>query len=345
MASAGSNPRVRFVVPEEHNDKEENANTLISNEQTSQSESPGAGVATIENFFYYSATDRKWHAIRSSDQDGPPKQLRSSFTLITWNIDFNSTDADLRAGAVLSHLRRLLTTSQDDSAESMAPTVVLLQEVADDVVKVLAEHEWVRENFYITDVDGAHGKWQHASYGTVTLVDRRLKLKNHIRLGYNTEYQRDCLFVDIECVRLSDSEVVTIRVGNTHLESLISKPPKRPNQLKLAAVFAHDKNVYAGIVAGDMNPIEDFDANLPKEADMDDAWLLAGNKEEDAKGHTWGYQTENNIYQPRRFDKILLTPGKLKLEAMDVIGAGEKVALHNVFLSDHYGVMGNVRVV
>ncbi|KAF3934325.1 hypothetical protein ABW19_dt0209019 [Dactylella cylindrospora] len=308
--------------------------------------SPDAGVAHILTINYFDPEEQKWNAVYNSAEAGFKEQPRANFALVTWNVDFDSPEPQNRIDTAMSYLRSLLVTATD-AADTISPVIIVLQEVSHEMIKSLAENEWVQQNFYITDVSTDDGLWQRSHYGTVTLVDRRINVQNVIRLHYDSDYYRDCLFVDVEAARTITSENVTVRIGNTHLESLKSPIPKRPAQLKLAAQFVlYDQNVFTGIVAGDMNPIEAFDANLPAEVGLKDAYLETGGKENDPRGHTWGYQPEQNEYPKRRFDKILYAPGgRMKIEQVQPIGIGQKTLERpKVFISDHYGVFGFVRI-
>ncbi|EPS39132.1 hypothetical protein H072_7099 [Dactylellina haptotyla CBS 200.50] len=308
--------------------------------------SPDAGVAHVIGIHYYDFEEKQWKHIQSSKELGPGPSPRSNFGLVTWNVDFASPEPQNRIDAAMSYLRSMLV-SGTDGPDSISPSVILLQEVNHEMVKELAESEWIRKKFYITDVTTDQGIWQKSHYGTVTLVDRSININTVIRLHYDSDMARDCLFVDIEAASSQTSENVTVRIGNTHLESLVPPTPMRLAQMKLAARFVlYDTAVYTGLIAGDMNPIEHFDSYLPVEAGLKDAYLENGGKEESPRGHTWGYQTENNQFPKRRFDKILYAPGdRLKVEQVEVIGIGEKTSSKpKVYISDHFGVFGNVRI-
>ncbi|KAK6537914.1 hypothetical protein TWF694_010812 [Orbilia ellipsospora] len=310
---------------------------------------PDAGVAHVIGIHFFDAEENKWRHIQNSEAEELGRRRespRSNFALITWNIDFSISQPQNRIAAAISYLRSLLI-SGTDQPDSISPAIIVLQEITADMVKRLANSEWVRKHFYMTDVRADEGIWLKSHYGTVTLVDRRIPIKNAIRLHYDSNMGRDCLFVDIEAVSAETSENVLVRVGNTHLESLVQPTPMRSEQLRLAANFIlNDASVYTGLVAGDMNPIEKFDATLPADVGLKDAYLENGGDDEDEKGHTWGYQTEDNKFPKRRFDKILYSPnGKIKMEQVEVIGVGEKtMAQPRVWVSDHFGVLANVRI-
>ncbi|KAF3906536.1 hypothetical protein ABW20_dc0107531 [Dactylellina cionopaga] len=313
-------------------------------QSTPMSAGPEGGVAHAVGIYSYSVDEKKWKHNQNPTEIKPRGQPRSNFTLITWNVDFTTPEPRKRINAAISYLHSLLVSGTEGS---ISPAVIVLQEVNHQMIKQLADDEWVQNNFYVTDVTAWKGIWVENRYGTVTLVDRRMNVENVIRLHYVSDMGRDCLFVDIEGTSLSTSQKVTIRIGNTHLESLVRPTPMRLNQLKLAAGFVkNDANIHAGLIAGDMNPIEPPDSLLPAETGLLDAYLVNGGQEDDPDGHTWGYQTENNPFPNRRFDKIFYAPGdRLKVEQVEVIGQGEKTKEDlRIYISDHYGVSANVRV-
>ncbi|KAF3903310.1 hypothetical protein AA313_de0209548 [Arthrobotrys entomopaga] len=308
---------------------------------------PDAGVAHVVGIHYFDPEQNKWRHIQNSEELGRGRESpRSNFALVTWNVDFVTSQPQNRIIAAISYIRSLII-SGTEQPDSISPAIIVLQEVTSDMVKRLANSEWVRKHFYITDVKPDNGIWLKSHYGTVTLVDRRIPIKNVIRLHYDSDMGRDCLFVDVEAASAETSESVLVRVGNTHLESLIQPTPMRSAQLKLAAGFImNDASVYTGLVAGDMNPIEEFDQTLPADVGFKDAYLENGGDEEDENGHTWGYQTEDNQFPKKRLDKILYSPnGRINIEQVEVIGVGEKTMSEpRVFVSDHFGVMANVRI-
>ena len=129
---------------------------------------------------------------------------------------------------------------------------------------------------------------------------------------------RDALFVDIK-----DTEKC-IRFCNTHLESLIARPPLRPAQVKLASGYLHDAD--AGVIAGDFNAIERFDARLHVENGLKDAYLENRGVEGGEGGWTWGMQSgaEGRKYGCSRMDKVMFC-GRVEVRGLERIGEGLKV--------------------
>ena len=171
--------------------------------------------------------------------------------------------------------------------------------------------EWIRQSFFITDIGPS--SWL-SSYGTITLIDRRLHITSVFRIRYASDMDRDALFVDIE-----ERTPTTLRFCNTHLESLVANPPLRPAQVKLAAKYLKDATVDAGVIAGDMNAIQDFDKTLHTENGLKDAFLDGGGEEGSKEGWTWGMQSmygEGERYGCSRMDKILYC-GKVDVKNLE----------------------------
>ncbi|KAJ6264637.1 hypothetical protein Dda_0786 [Drechslerella dactyloides] len=320
--------------------------TVMQHTPSGRIPSQDAGVAHVLPINAFDSDERVWKSIQSTDELGVRTEPRSNFALITWNVDFSSPEPENRIDAALSYLRSLLVSGID----TISPAIIVFQEINHSMVKSIAENEWVQRNFFVTDVSTDAGVWTKSHYGTLTLVDRRMPVKTVLRLHYDSDFNRDCLFVDVEAASAHTSQTVTVRVGNTHLESLVPPTPLRVNQMKQAGrLVLHDSNVYTGLIAGDMNPIDPFDSYLPVEVGLKDAYLEGGGQDEDPRGHTWGYQSGDGEQQPypkRRFDKILYPPGdRMTVEQVAVIGAGQKTTKQpEVFISDHFGVWGNIRI-
>jgi tyrosyl-DNA phosphodiesterase 2 len=158
--------------------------------------------------------------------------------------------------------------------------------------------------------------------------------------------QRDALFVDIP---LPSSLI--LRLCTTHLESLCAVPPKRPAQL--AAAASHLRQAHAGILAGDLNAIEEFDKTLPSECGLKDAYLESGGVEGDEGGMTWGqmaWRGERRRWGLSRMDKVLFCGGVrlvgFERFGMDVVVEEEEAArelvegrgLEKAWVTDHLGV-------
>lgn len=254
-------------------------------------------------------TGKEWTPKATSS--GEDSKL-SSLALYSWNIDFMLPYADSRMGKAIGHLQSLISR---DSSPSTA-NVVFFQECLESDIKLMASHPWIRDTFAMSDLDTSN--WQSGHYGTISLIDRRLPIASIFRVHYSaTRMERDGLFVD---VKLQDK---TVRLCNTHLESLALEPPYRIPQMKLCAEYMHNAEVHGAITAGDFNAIQDFDRTLHSENGLKDAFLEQGGKEDDPDGHTWGHQAATALrkqFGTSRMDKVYFC-GDLQLSSFEKFGA------------------------
>jgi tyrosyl-DNA phosphodiesterase 2 len=294
----------------------------------------------------YSSRKKRW-ALTSNCAKGVREPLPSSIRLVTWNIDFASSDKKKRFLTALSYLQHHVLGCHIAS-ERPEPCCILLQEVHVSVFTQILNVEWVRRYFIV--VPTGTDKWpEHAIYGNVTLVSRTIPVVNafHIVFG-NSEMNRTAVFVDIKLSipaledepRLSRG-IVTLRIANTHLESLPSGSIARPRQLKLVAHALREDGLLGGIVAGDMNAIGPSDERIVEEAGLCDAWQGG---DDDEEGFTWGYQPPGQ-YPPGRLDKVLSTRQEgYIVEEPERIGINEVIG-GDKWVSDHYGLVTRVHVV
>lgn len=327
----------------------------------------------------------------SAAQEGPgaanEEPRISNIRLLTWNIDFMAPFPQARMASALAHLRAVVEGTPASTA-----VVICLQElrqdmpvdlgrlgsasfdpqVADDL-RQLASAGWVQERFLVTDLTTDH--WR-CGYNSVTLVDRRLGVAGVSRLPFVSEYKREALLVDIPVApppsggRAEEGPETgrgrsVLRLCNVHLDSMAGKPPMRPIQWKACAKYLQDESdgVIVGILAGDCNANQDYDLTLPEENGFKDAYLEMGGKESDPDGHTWGPQSSNSRFPPKRMDKVCFwQPGEtrgadevLKLKSLEKIGVGVKVEDESIsaklaedgwldFVTDHYGLMADFEV-
>lgn len=163
--------------------------------------------------------------------------------------------------------------------------------------------------------------------------------------------QRDALFVDIPLLPTHK----TLRLCTTHLESLRASPPKRPAQL--AAAATHLRQAHAGILGGDLNAIEAFDATLHVDCGLRDAYLEMGGVEGEEGGMTWGQmagRVERERFGLTRMDKLLFCGEGVRVVGferfgMDVVVEDGEAArgleegpggLEKAWVTDHLGVRG-----
>ncbi|KAI1772401.1 Endonuclease/exonuclease/phosphatase [Hypoxylon cercidicola] len=283
----------------------------------------------------------------------PPREANAAqgitrLALFSWNIDFKLPFAKARMDAALEHLDGLVSKLGRETA-----VVIYLQECIEWNLSTVGEKGWVRDKFNITDVDESN--WA-THYGTTTLVDRRLDITSCFRVHYQkTGMQRDAFFVDV-VLNNSQGQRKTIRLCNTHLESLAS--PFRPAQVELVAKYMREDGVDGALAAGDFNAIHSSDRTLHSDNGLKDAYLELGGQEDSDDGYTWGQQASTigrNRYGYTRMDKVYFTGG-VKLESFQRFGADVQLSgrqeremimslgYEKPWITDHLGVVATVEV-
>lgn len=280
---------------------------------------------------FYGFKDGTWQ--KSNGNEIPTYTTLPTIKIVSWNIDFQASASLARMTRALSYLDEILRGLPSDM-----PSMILLQEMTSSDLDIVKKAGWVQEKYQITDVSSKN--WR-ALYGTVALVDRRLRIASVFRVLYASDMGRDALFVDIE-----DMTPTTLRFCNTHLESLTAEPPLRPAQVELAAKYLKDPAVDGALIAGDFNAIQDFDKTLHAKNGLKDAYLENGGEEDHEDGWTWGMQNppgQRQKFPCTRMDKILYC-GKAKVQSLERIGAGIKIEnwREGQFVTDHLGLTGNV---
>ncbi|KAI1384611.1 Endonuclease/exonuclease/phosphatase [Hypoxylon trugodes] len=300
-----------------------------------------------QSYFAYDSDKQAWQPMEASGNT----QNESGFgitqlALYSWNVDFMLPLAKERMDIALAHLEGLTSKLPPTTA-----AVIYLQEsIAQDLTTV-GEKPWIREKYYVTDIDDSN--WA-ARYGTTTLVDRRLDITNCFRVHYaKTRMQRDAFFVDIV---LGGGK--TVRLCNTHLESLAFEPPFRPPQMQVVVKYMHDENVFGAVAAGDFNAIQPFDRTLHEDNGLKDAYLELGGKEDSEEGYTWGQQATTTLRERfgcSRMDKVYFA-GRVKLLSFERFGRDVELSdpaqrervvslgFEKPWITDHLGVVAHFRV-
>jgi tyrosyl-DNA phosphodiesterase 2 len=222
-----------------------------------------------------------------------------------------------RMDAALAHLEEL--SKRHLGPASTTAVVINLQECLPEDLTTIGQKQWVQDKFHVTDVD--HAAWASAAYGTTMLVDRRLKITSSFRLHYSkTRMERDALFVDVAAPLYPTK---TLRLCNTHLESLALEPPFRPLQMQLIAKYMHANELSGAIVAGDFNAIQPSDVSIHTDNGLKDAYLELGGEQTGDKGFTWGQQVLPPMRQQfgfSRMDKVFFRGDGLWLQSLSKFG-------------------------
>lgn len=287
--------------------------------------------------------DGGWQGTTKQPSCSPTSIIR----LLSWNIDFQAQGGPIRMAGALQYLEELISTFPAE-----IPVMILFQEMVANDLKLIKSAPWIRSQFVITDTDVSN--WSSPTYGTTTLIDRRIPVARVFRAYFKeTQMDRDAFCVDIPT--LPNHERI-LRFCNSHLESLPISPPIRPGQMAEVSQHLHDPSVHGGVLAGDLNAIQPFDYTLHSENNLKDAYLEGGGQEKKEEGFTWGYQSYASLRERfgcQRLDKILYC-GKVEVKALQRFGINVKVeegkrakmrsfgALE--FVTDHYGLMADVVV-
>lgn len=283
----------------------------------------------------YAPSKRQWEATETGPsqlqphqptqptQSQPSPSTNQRLALYSWNIDFMLPFPDSRMHKAVRHLESLIKQEREEGTAA----IVFLQECVESDLARLAADPWIQQTFAITDTSTEH--WQSGHYGTNTLIDNRLDVRDVCRVHYEkTRMQRDGLFVDISFPSQSGGHK-TIRLCNTHLESLALEPPLRPAQIELCAKYMHASEVDFAAAAGDFNAIQDFDKQLHSDNGLKDAYLELGGSEDDAEGgHTWGQQaatSQRERFGTSRMDKVFFCGGAMTCVSFERIGGGVEV--------------------
>lgn len=308
---------------------------------------------------YYSWVDEKkeWQSVTSRSEPRTQSTVISTIALYSWNIDFMLPFPDTRMDAAFAHLQEL--TSQLLLSPDTAVVINLQECVPSDLVNISLK-QWVRDNFYMTDMDAS--SWASGAYGTTTLVDRRLDISSCFRVHYaKTRMERDALFVDVVVPAVSNSHGNKFRLCNTHLESLAVEPPLRPAQMKVLASYMNTNGLSGAIVTGDFNAIQPFDVSLHSDNGLKDAYLNLGGVENRDEGYTWGQQALPELrmlYGCSRMDKVYYCGEGLKLLSFERFGADVEIpqdeeerkaqllslGFEKAWVTDHIGVKALFRL-
>lgn len=279
-----------------------------------------------QRYYSWDAEDEAWLPVSptstgSSDSTRPSDI--SALVVYSWNVDLMLPFAESRMDAALAHLGQLLNQA---SSTTTTAVVINLQECVPSDLITISRQPWVRDGFYMTDLDAT--SWGSWAYGTTTLVDKRLDVLSCFRVHYaKSNMERDALFVDVGMPVTRSARDQRLRLGNSHLESLISEPPIRPSQVQVMGSYMHENDVSAAVVTGDFNAIQPFDRSLHSDVGVKDAYLEQGGVEDSDEGYTWGQQAGSALRERfgcSRMDKAYFC-GALQLQSFERFGADVEV--------------------
>lgn len=298
-----------------------------------------------QSYYTFDSATSAWVARTPSDEIAANGGI-AGIALYSWNIDFMLPFPEARMKPALAYLGNLVGSNTTNTAP-----IIFLQECTPSDLATIAAAPWIRERFHLTDLDTS--SWATSHYGTITLIDSRLPITAAFRVHYSkTRMDRDALFVDVSV------QGKTVRLCNTHLESMVFDPPFRPRQMQIVAQYLREDKVHAGLAAGDFNAIQPFDRTLHTDNGLKDAFLELGGKEDTDEGYTWGQQAATMLREKfgcSRMDKVYFRGGaevvRFERFGQDVLTEGEEetsqiVALgfEKAWVTDHLGVKAEVKI-
>lgn len=298
-----------------------------------------------QGYYAFDAAASSWVPKPPSPVENGSQEI-TNLALYTWNVDFMLPFAEARMKPALAHLDSLTKPPPPTTA-----SIIYLQECTPEDLTTISNTPWVRERYHLLDVDPTN--WATTHYGTTTLVDARLPIVSAFRVHYSkTRMDRDALFLDIS---LSGK---TVRLCNSHLESLAFDPPFRPPQMELVARYMHEGGLHAALAAGDFNAIQPFDRTLHSDNGLKDAYLELGGKEDSEEGFTWGQQAATKLREQfgcSRMDKVYYCGGvelvRFERFGGDVLAEGEEerrqiveLGFEKPWVTDHLGVVAEVQL-
>ncbi|CAL1716394.1 unnamed protein product [Somion occarium] len=308
----------------------------------------------------FSKHTRQWRRTSRDSQDDIELSPPSSIRVLSWNIDFIGDKPEARMQAALSHIQNEVFASED--GQKPAPCCILLQEVSSEAFPVLLKNQWVRKHFMV--IPTSADDFPNGTYGVVTLVSKSIPVSKAQSLIFgNSAMGRSALMVDVKLSlpnptakaenggsRSSEESenlptvtapsLITLRLANTHLESLPTGVAARPVQLANIASLLKEDGLHGGIVCGDMNIIRESDLHIHEDAGLLDAWT----GEDEEEGFTWGFQPPCQ-FAPGRLDRVFYTSAcqeKCEISQPERVCIGLK--RNGRWVTDHYGLLTTVSV-
>lgn len=306
----------------------------------------------------FSRGAREWRRTSRGSRDDIELSPPSSICVLTWNIDFMTEYPKTRMFRALEYIQNDIFNCKD--GQKPPPCCLLFQEIHYYAFPIILDYPWVQKYFTVAPASADDFPIPH--YGVVTLVSKSIPVSLVQSLHFGNSYMgRNALMVDLklsppgsrqkdrngegsrssgESERSFTSRYLTLRLANTHLESLPVGAYARPVQLANIAAYLNQEDLVGGVVCGDMNIIGPSDLYIHEQAGLLDAW----NGEDEEEGYTWGYQPPSQ-FPPGRLDRVFYTQAcamnckvsRPERVGIDVMAEGE-------WVSDHYGLLTTISI-
>jgi len=256
--------------------------------------------------------DKEQRKYISSSWTQPANQYQK-LKILTWNVWFDESQYDER----VKHQFQIMKALDAD--------IISLQEVLPLYLQKLANEEWVKQNYYISEFDGT----QVRSYDTVLLTKIPSKQLNVFTLH---SYMSRKLYLAETEVNNEPASFVTV-----HMESLAKSAKIRKDQLQqIFTILKQQQNVF---LFGDFN----FCTSVGEDQEVDprykDVWATLKGSEFQP---TVGTNYPKAEVKPARFDRLYLNSSSWVPTDIQLIG-GTKIrqtVMKSIYPSDHLGVLG-----
>lgn len=269
-----------------------------------------------------------WRFNRETDAwvpatDAPENITATELTVATYNVWFAEFWFRERCRAWLGIVKNC-------HADAIA-----VQEITPDSLALILQQDWVRENYFISDITGETVD----PYGVVLLS--RFPLHNLSLHRLPSTMYRQLIFADIFL------NGHPLKLASVHLESQKSSTAIRAEQLSL--IFPQLETAPAAILMGDFNFCATWSENDHLDPRYVDLWAKLRPGEA-------GYTEDTDINLMRleqkgkekqvRFDRILLHTTKSAIwqpQSIELLGT-KPIFPHNphVFPSDHFGLVARL---
>ncbi|VDB84787.1 unnamed protein product [Peniophora sp. CBMAI 1063] len=277
-----------------------------------------------------------------------PGELPSTLQVATWNVDSAGPEPATRLLHLLDTLSLYFPARPGRRREdplAIGPSIICLQEVAATAVPALLGHGWVRAYFTVLGADPHHSWPRGALFGSVILLSHTVPLAGAYSYSYhNSGQKRRALIADVLVQGPDGAE--TLRIANAHLESTARETGTRGAQARELAQWLRIPDVVGGILAGDLNVLNNADEANLEMAGFADIW---NNEPPD---FTWWPRRsavrsgrEQN-YPPGRLDRIMTT-GTRAVEVkrpLTRVGLDDRLPRTREELSDHCGLFCEFRL-
>jgi hypothetical protein len=240
--------------------------------------------------------------------------------------------AAIRASAAIAHLR-------DVFGKKPHNLVVMLQEIREESLDAILRHEWVQQNFIISDTEPPYHEFdldeeeesdlESSQCFSIMMISRNLPISNCSRVSFFSETNCDALVVDVP---VSESEgpgpqvsKQSLRLCTTRLEPHYEDPDRRRSQLVtvseiLKGKWSQGQKILGGLVGGNMGPLAAAEKHMHQDPEIGlmDIWEdrpapvppaakpSKKNTRSEARADAWIFHPDRKRKE-RKLDKFLYT--------------------------------------